>query len=349
VNEKAAKGVFFFLLSMLFFTFVSWKLDVLRTPRVLCLEAGGGYVGDESYPMVLPKEAVSGGVWVVGETQSAFYPFTARRVWTTEKASDEHWSAVDGVAVQSQVVWYTNRALSGGTVPVRLWEEEVLDGRVEVLCAAEGEEVLREAALRFGRAWDVSREGDRLVIEGVDLYTAQQAGTALWQAGLEAYVLDYAWGPAVTAQSGKLWMGWGAVLALIVLGSLVWDQGKRELDRARESLEHCYPGAYLAEAGVRLLAKAIGLAAAAFAAAVLLRWLWNAPVELPAGFLPEGSIFDWEHYRQWTAAAFPEGMLSAYGAALAEELRRGHLIAAAECIGLTALAVLLMKVIKFRK
>ena len=40
MSEKAAKGLFFFLLTMVVFTFFSWKLDILRTPQVLCVQPG---------------------------------------------------------------------------------------------------------------------------------------------------------------------------------------------------------------------------------------------------------------------------------------------------------------------
>ena len=38
MSEKAAKGLFFFLLTMVVFTFFSWKLDILRTPQALCVQ-----------------------------------------------------------------------------------------------------------------------------------------------------------------------------------------------------------------------------------------------------------------------------------------------------------------------
>lgn len=341
MSEKAAKGLFFFLLTMVFFTFVSWKLDVLRTPQVLCAEPQRMEVAGEMYYCVLPTEAASGGgAWVVGENKSVFYPVTARWGRLTERTSEGGWTAVDGIPSQSQVVWFSDRELTGGTVPVRLWEERPLAGRVEVLCPPEGEAVLREAMSRFQREWDLFWEEDRLVVEHVDLFTAQQVEAALAQAGLEAWTLDYAWGPAVLSQSGRLWLAWVAVLGLFVLGSLAWNQVKQELERARAGLEDSYLGSYLETNGVRLLAKAVALAVGAVGAILLLRWLWEVPVELPRGFLPLGSVFDGAHYRQWMMAAFPEGLLSDYGAKLAEDIQRGYLLSAVVCMVLTLLVVI---------
>ena len=342
MNKRAAKGLAFFLLAMVFFTFVSLKLDILRTPQVLCAVPARMELAGQTYHCVLPAEAVGlESVWVAGESKSAFYPFIAREARTTERASEAGWTAVDGISSLSQVVWFSDRFLSGGTVPVRQWEERPLAGRVEVLCPPEGEEALRDYMERFQRGWGLSWEWDRLVVENVDLFTAQQAEAALRQAGVEALVLDYAWGPAVQTQSGRLWLAWAAVLGLVLLGILIWDQGQLELDRAREGLEDSYLGGYLETSGVRLLAKGIALAAGIFLAILALGWLWKAPVELPRGFLPEGSVFDWAHYRQWTAAAFPEGLLSDYGAKLAADLRRGYLLSATAAAGLTVLAGLI--------
>lgn len=342
MSEKAAKGLFFFLLTMVVFTFFSWKLDILRTPQALCVQPVQMELAGKDYHFVLPAEAASGeGVWVAGESKSVFYPYTARWGRVTAGASEGGWTAVDGISDRSQVVWFSDRTLAGGgTVPVRLWEERPLAGRVEVLCPAEGEAALREAMVRYEKEWDLSWEEDRLVVENVDLFTAQQVEAALRQAGVEAWVLDYAWGPAVLSQSQRLWLAWAAILGLFILGSLAWNQGKRELERVREGLEDSYLSGYWEANGVRLLAKAIALAEGTVGALLLLRWLWEVPVELPRGFLPEGSIFDGEHYRQWLAAAFPEERLSDYAANLAQDIRRGCLLSAAVCAGLTLLVVI---------
>lgn len=71
------------------------------------------------------------------------------------------------------------------------------------------------------------------------------------------------------------------------------------------------------------------------AAALLIRWLWGVRYFLPAGFLPEGSLFDWQHYSRWAAAAFPQGILSPWAAQLEETLSLAFLGAG----GLSALWV----------
>ena len=185
MSEKAAKGLFFFLLTMVVFTFFSWKLDILRTPQALCVQPVQMELAGKDYHFVLPVEAASGeGVWVAGESKSVFCPYTARWGRVTAGASEGGWTAVDGISVRCQVVWFSDRTLAGGgTVPVRLWEERPLAGRVEVLCPAEGEAALREAMVRYEKEWDLSWEADRLVVETVDLFTAQQVEAALRQAG----------------------------------------------------------------------------------------------------------------------------------------------------------------------
>jgi len=128
MNRKAAEGIFAFLLVMLFFTFVSHKLDGLRTPQVLCVSPGPGMVNGTSYGMVLPSEAVfSDGdayVYMVEDTLSYFYPVAARRAHVTVLDSGDGLTAVDGLYAQARVVRFADRALTGGTVPVRVYGEE---------------------------------------------------------------------------------------------------------------------------------------------------------------------------------------------------------------------------------
>lgn len=71
---------------------------------------------------------------------------------------------------------------------------------------------------------------------------------------------------------------------------------------------------------------------------LLLQWLWRAEIALPPGLLPEGSVFDFGHYRQWAQNAFPDGLCSDCGAGLAARLKMGHALAAAECALLTICA-----------
>lgn len=218
------------------------------------------------------------------------------------------------------------------TVILRDWDEA---DRVEVLAddLDAAEVALREAGGE--RGWEISQEGDRLSVLHGDRFASWIARSALSADG-SAVLLDYGWGSAVLRQSGGLWTAWAAVMALVLLWTLVWRHGSLELERAREALETMYLPDHLSSAGVRLLAKLIVAVIVLFVTLALIQWLWNVPVELPSGFLPEGSIFDLAHYRQWAAGAFPEGLVSDYGAALAQKLRLGHLLAAAECAVLTA-------------
>lgn len=127
MNRNAAKGIFLFLLFMLFFTFVSHHLDLLRTPQVLCVTPGPGAVNGTSYRMVVPSEAVFPGaepyVYVAEDTLSYFYPVAARQASVRVLDSGDGKTAVDGLYREAQVVWFADRALTSGTSPVRVYEE----------------------------------------------------------------------------------------------------------------------------------------------------------------------------------------------------------------------------------
>lgn len=226
---------------------------------------------------------------------------------------------------------------------------ELPGGRVEVLALdlPAAEQALAPVAAEWG--WTPGREGERLIVPSESPFAAPAIRAALVGAGIESQVLDYAWAPAVAAQSGTLWLGWGAVWGLWLLWNLLWAQGRAEWSRAQAALERQYPGEYLSDAGVRLLAKAIVLVVGAVAAILALQWLWRTELVLPSGLLPEGTLFDPAHYRQWGQNAFPDGLCSAYGAGLAAKLRLGHTLAAVECAALTAGAAALWGVFKHQK
>lgn len=218
------------------------------------------------------------------------------------------------------------------------------EGRVEVIPQEEEtapEGALAQTAEEWG--WALSWEDGRLVIRSENRFAAQAVQAALENQAIPAVVLDYAWAPAVLAQSGGLWLAWGALLGLWLLWALLWAQAKREWARARAALERQYLGEYLSGAGVRLLAKGVGLAAGVIAAILLLQWLWRAQITLPPGLLPEESVFDFGHYRQWVRSAFPDGLRSPYCAELAARLKQAHALAAAECAALTVCAASLRK------
>lgn len=235
---------------------------------------------------------------------------------------------------------------AGALVCHALALRELPEGRVEVLAPdlPAAEQALAPAAAEWG--WTPGREGERLTVPSENPFAAPAVRAALANAGVDAQVLDYAWAPAVTAQSGTLWLGWGAVWGLWLLWSLFWAQGQMEWSRAQAALERQYPGEYLSDAGVRLLAKAIVLAAGTVATILALQWLWRSELALPPGLLPEGTLFDPAHYRQWAQSAFPDGLCSAYGAGLAVKLRLGHALAAVECAALAVGAAALRGVRK---
>ncbi len=148
---------------------------------------------------------------------------------------------------------------------------ELPEGRVEVLAPdlPAAEDTLAPAAAEWG--WEPASEEGRLVIPSENPFAAPAIRAALAGAGMEAQVLDYAWAPAVAAQSGTLWLGWGAVWGLWLVWSLLWAQGRTEWTRAQAALERQYPAQYLSDAGVRLLAGAIALAAWVVAAILALQ------------------------------------------------------------------------------
>lgn len=232
-------------------------------------------------------------------------------------------------------------ALAWHTLALR----ELPEGRVEVLAPdlPAAEQALAPVAAEWG--WTPGREGERLIVPSESPFAAPAVRAALAGAGMEGQVLDYAWAPAVTAQSGTLWLGWGAVWGLWLLWSLLWAQGRTEWNRAQAALER----QYLSDAGVRLLAKAIVLAVGAVAAILALQWLWRSGLTLPSGLLPEGTLFDPAHYRQWAWNAFPDGLCSDYGTALAAKLWLGYALAAVECAALAAGAAALCGIFKHQK
>lgn len=112
---------------MLIFTFVSYKLDELRTPQVLCVTPEPGVVDGTAYSLVLPSEAVVPGtepyVYVVENTLSWFYPVAVRKSYVRVLAGGDGVTAVDGLYREARVVRFSDRALTGDTTPVRVYGE----------------------------------------------------------------------------------------------------------------------------------------------------------------------------------------------------------------------------------
>lgn len=130
MTTRAAKAIVGFLLLMLAFTFLSWKLDVLRTPQVCFVEAEPGMVDGKYYDLVVPSEAVTpdaspekGYVYILADSTSYFYPQVVRQVSVRILAQGEGRTAIEGI-YQTPLVRYADRSLSGSTIPVRILEEE---------------------------------------------------------------------------------------------------------------------------------------------------------------------------------------------------------------------------------
>ena len=128
MNRTAGKAIAIFLLLMLFFTFASHHLDALRTPQVLCVTPAPGAISGERYSAVVPAETVyldkEPYVYVAEDTLSYFYPVTIRPARVIGMATCDDINGVDGIYREARVVRYADRALTGGTIPVRVWEED---------------------------------------------------------------------------------------------------------------------------------------------------------------------------------------------------------------------------------
>lgn len=357
MNKRAARALGGFLLVMLIFTFLSWKLDALRTPWVSCVSVRGGSIDGTSYDAVIPIEAVytSGSSKYIYTLEmggySWFYPVIVRRREIIVQAENAEKAALQGKYPNTQVVQFADRPLNGGTVSVRVWDGSdsrsgSRDGWVELL----GVSPQAGAALcQAGKDWRVSWEDDRLVVRGADRFTAQEALTLLRLDYPDAKALDYSWGPTVLRQSGQIWIGAAAVAAVFVLCRLVWLCGKREATRFRIALKMRYWQDHLNEMSVWFLAEAVALAVGIFLTAMLIRWLWNVPITVPGSFLPEGSIFAWEHYRQWSSSTFPPGQCSKNAAEWAGQFRKEYRLAGTECAAIAVGCVVWMKLFPKRR
>lgn len=169
------------------------------------------------------------------------------------------------------------------------------------------------------QSWD----DGRWTSTGVDPFTAQYLGAALRQIGLseeQFLVLDYSWADEVALHSAQLWQITGAFCLLYLLGALIIAQARREHQSVEKAMHTQYLSQYLSQRGERLITKLILLVPMLLIAAVVIRWLWRVELCLPTGFLPEGSIFDADHYLNWIRITFPEGQLSEYGFKLGKTL-----------------------------
>ena len=208
------------------------------------------------------------------------------------------------------------------------------ENRVEILfpASASGAQGNPEAVLQDEGSplagLSILWEEDRWVVQDADLFTAQQLEAFLSGAGLsgdEYQVLDYSWARQTVVTATQVWQTVAAFCLLVLLGHLAAGLVLREWSNMRACLRTIYPAQFLQENRERLLKRLILFVPLLLAAALLLRWLWDVSYSLPAGFLPEGSLLDWQHYSQWAAAVFPQGLLSRYAAQLKETLFLAYL------------------------
>ena len=339
--KKLAAG---FRLVMFALTWFSWKLDELRTPEVVCVSpdpSANGYI--------LPLAAVERQdehcfVWQLEETGSYFSPLAARRLAVVERSRDKQNVTVSGLSGRDiEIVLYASRPLTGDTAAVKRPENGGFSGRVEAVCG-EGKEALQSAfepirAMPFLESLTVIWEGNRLVLTGADRFTAMRLQTALTESGLSEETLtvwDYTWADKMLTQGKNLWKlaGTAALIGLLVRCGIHLLQA--EYRRGSDALQGCYPADYLRDNSVRLLTETIFLTIGLFIILAMLKWLWEITLTLPAGFLPDGSVFDPEHYRLWLKNTFPTDKVSDYGRELSGKLKGTYLWALVES------AVLLM-------
>jgi len=223
---------------------------------------------------------------------------------------------------------------------------ELPEGRVEILAPdfPSAERALIPVVTE--RGWKPVPEGDRLVICSQSPFAAPAIRAALTGADIDAQVIDYTWTPAVAAQSGVLWMGWGTVWGIWLLWSLFRAFARKERDRAQSALNRQYLAQYLFDAGVRLLAEAIAVAVGVIVIIMAMRWLWHAEPALPPDLLPESSLFNPAHYCRWAQNTFPDGLCSSYSGVLVDKMRLSYTLAAIECGALTTGAMAIRSMIK---
>lgn len=318
-----------FFLVMLVLTWVSWKLDELRVPEVVCTSPT---VSAKGY--ILPLAAVEGQddhcfVYQLEETGSYFSPLVARRVSVFERSRDNQNVTVSGLSGWDvEIVLYTSRTLTGDSVAVKRWANGGFSGRVEVTCE-EGKAALQSVfdqikVMPFLENLNITWESDRLVLTGADRFTARRLQTVLIESGLSEETLtvrDYAWADETLTQGKNFWQLAGIFSFICILVRCGLAMLKVEYRCGSEALQIYYLADYLRENSVRLLAKIIFLTLGVFVGFAALKWLWEIHLTLPTGFLPDKSIFDLEHYRLWLENAFPADGMSDYGRELSRKLK----------------------------
>lgn len=134
MKKQAARLAAGFFVLMAALTIISWKLEEVRTPRVLCVQPEIAALPDENgveqvFPCVLPRDALrwdgqSWYIYQVYESSSFFSPLVARRQEVMVTAETGTQAAVSGVLGSTpQIVRYESRPLMGENVKVSLEKE----------------------------------------------------------------------------------------------------------------------------------------------------------------------------------------------------------------------------------
>lgn len=176
-------------------------------------------------------------------------------------------------------------------------------------------------------------EGNRLVIagEGLSILLAQEVQDILTQSGIADFsVHDRTQAGRLAEQSWTLWLLIAGIFLLALMAERM-DLDCRDLrDDARDALRHMYFGEWLKESAEKLLTVSLRWAGMVWIAVIVIGWLTEYRIYLPAEVLPPETIFDIPHYLHLD---LPGGSGSAY-----DDLCRTLL---PMLYGLSALAVLL--------
>lgn len=171
------------------------------------------------------------------------------------------------------------------------------------------------AAIESLTEYSAYAEGNRLVIEGKDLsiLLAQEVNDVLTQNGIDGFDLnDYTQADVLARQSWELWLLIAGVLLLALMAELVYLDGYDLRQDAQDALRQMYFGEWLKERAEKLLTVVIRWAVMLFVAVIVVGWLWEYRIYIPAEVLPSETFFDLSHYLHldlsWTSGSSYEDM-----------------------------------------
>lgn len=341
-----------FLFVMTILTFLSWRLNHLRTPFVTVVEPIRASINEHTHSCVLPSSTVDrefgdSCIYIVEKTKSPFYPLIAKR--TKIKVEDEAngQAAVSGIYTNGLMAAnFTSRPLVGATMPVKVVENpQPLGGWVELL--TDDPDTALDILEQHFPEQTPALEEDRIVLHAPTLFTAQETELLLSSVGLQVQTLDYSWGPAMLEQGRHLWKPLAALLTVVLLLALIACVVKKQWSTAGAALQSQYLSDYLRENIVSLLTMAILLVVSVFACILLLRYGIHFPIALPPTLLPQTRLFNGEAYRMWMQTTFPEGLCSPSGTALMHQLSHVYTVDRLLLIGCVAASILIFCGTKF--